>query len=161
MIAQVAPDGKIYISTGNSTFHLHVINLPDDAGFACDLVQHGVELPAYYFNGLPNHPNYHLGPMDGTVCDSLGINEGMMEHAMQLALHAYPNPSTGAFTLGYAAQPNVGELEVRDLSGRLVLRERLPAWSQIHRVELHEAVGMYQCRLQWGARTASTRVVVE
>ncbi|MBK6643050.1 MAG: hypothetical protein IPG39_18365 [Bacteroidetes bacterium] len=57
-IAQLAPDGKIYIATGNSTLHLHVINQPDSAGLACDLVQHGVPLPAYNFNSLPNHPNY-------------------------------------------------------------------------------------------------------
>ncbi|MFZ1331166.1 MAG: hypothetical protein WAR83_03210, partial [Flavobacteriales bacterium] len=33
-IAQLAPDGKIYISTGNSTFHLHVIHDPDQPGLA-------------------------------------------------------------------------------------------------------------------------------
>ncbi|MBK8416498.1 MAG: hypothetical protein IPL22_19510 [Bacteroidetes bacterium] len=62
-IAQLAPDGKIYIATGNSTLHLHVINQPDSAGLACDLVQHGVPLPAYNFNSLPNHPNYFLGAL--------------------------------------------------------------------------------------------------
>ncbi|MBL0072858.1 MAG: hypothetical protein IPP34_14065 [Bacteroidetes bacterium] len=31
-ILQLAPDGKIYIGTGNSTLHLHVINQPDSAG---------------------------------------------------------------------------------------------------------------------------------
>ncbi len=161
-IAQLAPDGKIYIATGNGTLHLHVINSPDNAGMACNMEQHGIELPRYFVNSLPNHPNYHLGPIDGTVCDSLGINEGTGERAMQVALSAYPNPSTGAFMLGYAAQASAGALEVRDVSGKLVLRERIPAWSQVHRVELpHEAEGLYQCRLQWGARTASVRVMLE
>jgi len=159
-IAQLAPDGKIYIGTGNSTFHLHVINSPDEGGVACDMVQHGLELPRYFINSLPNHPNYHLGPVDGSVCDSLGITVGIQDAELVAHVSAYPNPTTGACTLSYPAQPWVGELEVRDLAGRLVLRERIPQWSQMHRVDLHEAPGMYQCRMNWGARMATTRVVL-
>ena len=160
-IAQLAPDGKIYIATGNSTFHLHMINDPDQPGLACNMVQHGIEIPTYYFNSLPNHPNYHLGPIDGSVCDSLGINAGVPDAIVQTGIKVYPNPNNGVFTLSYAPQPEAGELEVRDLSGRLVIHERLPAWSQVHRVQLHGAAGMYQCRLQWGGRMVTARVVVE
>ncbi|MBK6626160.1 MAG: T9SS type A sorting domain-containing protein [Flavobacteriales bacterium] len=160
-IAQLAPDGKIYISTGNSTDKLHVIHSPDSAGLACNIEQHGIALPRYFSNSLPNHPNYHLGPIDGSVCDSLGINAGMLEEALRLGVQAYPNPSAGNFTLSYPAQSTVGELEVRDLSGRLLLRERIPQWSQLHSVELHEAAGMYQCRIVWGTQRAAVRVILE
>ncbi len=160
-IAQLAPDGKVYIGTGNSTLHLHVIHTPDEPGVACNMEQHGIALPHYYVNSLPNHPNYHLGPVDGSVCDSLGINVGLAESALQAAVQAYPNPSTGAFVLSYPEQPNAGELEVRDVSGRLVLRERIPAWSQVHRVELQgEAAGLYQCQMSWGAQRAHTRLII-
>lgn len=161
-IAQLAPDGKIYIGTGNSTDKLHVIHNPDEPGLACNMEQHGISLPRYFSNSLPNHPNYHLGPIDGTVCDSLGITVGVTEGVLQAALQAYPNPSAGTFMLGYAAQPGAGELEVRDVNGRLVLRERIPAWSQVHRVELDgEAAGLYQCRLRWGVSSAAVRVLLE
>ncbi|MBK7753424.1 MAG: T9SS type A sorting domain-containing protein [Flavobacteriales bacterium] len=160
-IAQLAPDGKIYIGTGNSTDKLHVIHSPDSAGLACNIEQHGITLPRYFVNSLPNHPNYHLGPVDGSVCDSLGINVGVAEEVMEAAVSAWPNPNNGAFTISYAPQPEAGELEVRDLNGRLVTHERLPAWSQVHRVELHGAAGMYQCRLQWGGRVVTARVVLE
>ncbi|MBK8950425.1 MAG: T9SS type A sorting domain-containing protein [Flavobacteriales bacterium] len=141
-IAQLAPDGEIYIGTGNSTDKLHVIHDPDSAGLACNIEQHGIALPRYFNNSLPNHPNYHLGPVDGSVCDSLGINAGMLEEALRLGVQAYPNPSAGNFTSAHPAQSTVGEVEVRDLSGRLLLRERIPQWSQLHSVELHEAAGM-------------------
>jgi len=161
-IAQLAPDGKIYIATGNGTDKLHVIHRPDSAGRACDTEPHGITLPRVFSNSLPNHPNYHLGPIDGSVCDSLGITNGVEESAIQEALQAYPNPSSGVFSLSYPVQPSAGELEVLDLSGRLVLRERLPAWSQVHRVVLQgEAAGMYQCRMTWGAQRATTRIVFE
>ena len=55
-IGQLAPDGKVYIATGNSSLHLHVINDPDQPGVACAFVQHQLELPTYYTNSLPNHP---------------------------------------------------------------------------------------------------------
>ena len=161
-IAQLAPDGKIYIGTGNSTLRMHVINNPDEPGLACNMVQHSVELPRYYSNSLPNHPNYFLGPVDGSVCDSLGINVGVPGVGLNATLSAYPNPSQGAFTLSYPAQPTVGELEVRDVTGRVVLRERLPQWSTVHQVELAgQAAGLYQCKLTWAKGSVATHVILE
>lgn len=158
-IAQLAPDGKVYIGTGNSTDKLHVINHPDSAGLACGMVQHGITLPRYFENSLPNHPNYHLGPVLGSVCDSLGM--GVVEHGVPLHLGAHPNPSSGVFTLSYLAQSVAGELEVWDLSGKLVLQRRLPPWSQVHQVELVGAsAGLYNCRISWGMRSASTRIMI-
>lgn len=160
-IAQLAPDGKIYIGTGNSTDKLHVIHSPDSAGLACNIEQHGIALPRYFSNSLPNHPNYHLGPVDGSVCDSLGINNGMAEAALQESLRAFPNPSAGAFTLNYPSIGQVGLLEVHDLSGRMILQERIAPWSQMHAIELgHGSEGLYNCRISWGVRSASTRIMI-
>lgn len=158
-IAQLAPDGKIYIATGNATQHLHVIHDPDESGVACSIEQHGIPLPRWFTNSLPNHPNYHLGPVLGSVCDSLGM--GVVEPEASLVLGVFPNPSTGQFVLSYPAQAVAGELEVRDLGGRLVLRERIPQWSQVHAVQLQEAAGMYQCTIRWGTRSTAVRVVLE
>jgi len=159
-IAQLAPDGKIYIGTGNSTLHLHVINEPDQGGLACGMVQHGVELPRYFMNSLPNHPNYHLGPVDGSVCDSLGIDSHVREEEMAAALRVYPNPSSGVFSLGYAAQAQAGELALYNAAGQAVLRERLPAWSTVHNVHLQAPPGMYHARLRWGNQRVSTRIII-
>lgn len=159
-IAQLAPDGKIYIGTGNSTDKLHVIHDPDQPGLACNMEQHGISLPRYFSNSLPNHPNYHLGPVPGSVCDSLGM--GVLELQAPLPpVHASPNPSTGEVTLSYGAQRTAGELQVLDALGRMVLRERLPQWSTLHNVHLsNQPPGMYHCRLQWGARSATARIIV-
>ena len=161
-IAQLAPNGKVYMGTGNSTFHLHVVNDPDEGGLACNMVQHGVELPTWYSNSLPNHPNYHLGPVDGTVCDSLGITNGVGEFERTVNVNVYPNPSSGSVALSYAAQPNAGWLEVHNADGQVVLRERLPAWSTVHAMDLaSQPAGMFHCRLQWGARATSVRVILQ
>ncbi len=70
-----APDGRIYIiSPGGSSKFMHVINHPDLGGASCDFRQHSINLP--YWNGrtAPNIPNFRLGPLDGSDCDTLGLN---------------------------------------------------------------------------------------
>ena len=64
------PDGKIYYP---SSTYLHYIAKPNKKGAACTFVQHGIDLPAY-FSGIDYFPNYRLGPLDGSACDTLGLN---------------------------------------------------------------------------------------
>ena len=71
---QLAPDGKIYVSSSNGVFHLHVIHNPDALCPGCRVEQHGIELPYYNAISIPNQPNYRLGPIDGSPCDTLGID---------------------------------------------------------------------------------------
>jgi PKD repeat protein len=70
-LAQLAPDGKIYINSNNGTKHLHVINQPDSLGLACDVCQHCVELPSWNSFSMPNFPNYRLAHEEGSPCDTL------------------------------------------------------------------------------------------
>lgn len=71
---QLAPDGKIYSSATNGARYLHVIHRPDEEGTACQYQQHGIQLYKYNDFSVPNFPNYRLGPLDGSPCDTLGLN---------------------------------------------------------------------------------------
>jgi len=70
-LAQLAPDGKIYISATNSVPYLHVINHPDLPGDSCDVCQHCVQLPTWNAFSMPNFPNYRLHHLEGSPCDTL------------------------------------------------------------------------------------------
>jgi hypothetical protein len=70
-LAQLGPDGKIYINSNNGTRYLHVINQPDSLGLACDVCQHCVEMPSINNFSLPNFPNYRLHHLEGSPCDTL------------------------------------------------------------------------------------------
>ncbi|MBL7962934.1 MAG: T9SS type A sorting domain-containing protein [Flavobacteriales bacterium] len=157
--SKLAPDGKIYISSMNTTDKLHVINHPDSLGLACDVVQHGITLPTYWSNSLPNHSNYHLGALDGSICDSLGL--GVVERKPEFNLALFPNPNTGAFTLSFAPQPVAGWLEVYDVNGRLVHSEGIAPWSQLKRMHTNLQAGVYQCRLRFGEEQVVRRFIVE
>ncbi len=69
------PDGKIYISTtSGSTRRFHRINNPNLAGEACDVDQHSIVTPTSLGRGVPNFPNFRLGPLDGSPADTLGLD---------------------------------------------------------------------------------------
>jgi PKD repeat protein len=72
--AQLARDGKIYLSSTNGTRKLHVMDYPNRPGAACNVRQRGIELPVYMSFGVPNFPFHRLGPLDGSPCDTLGID---------------------------------------------------------------------------------------
>ena len=72
--AQLAPDGRIYIICPNSVPVMHRIEYPDEPGEACIVKQHSVRLPTLNAFSIPNNPNYRLGPIDGSPCDTLGID---------------------------------------------------------------------------------------
>lgn len=70
----LAPDGKIYMTCTNGNDVLHVIHNPDLQGFACNFEQHGLFIPTYHAFMAPNFPHFRLGPLDGSPCDTLGLN---------------------------------------------------------------------------------------
>ena len=67
------PDGRLYVQPAATTKSMHVINRPNLGGEACDMQQHVFDFP-YYYRSPPNFPNYRLGPLDGSPCDTLGLD---------------------------------------------------------------------------------------
>ena len=82
-LAQLAPNGKIYINNNTSTKHLHTIEEPNKRGMASRVEQHNVTLPTWNQRTLPNYPYYGLGPWDGSPCDTLNINNPTPEAAFE------------------------------------------------------------------------------
>ncbi|MCC7244393.1 MAG: PKD domain-containing protein, partial [Saprospiraceae bacterium] len=72
-LGQSGPDGRIYVGSVN-TFHFHTVNFPNRSGTDCDFRQHSIYHYIYNDHTIPNFPNYRLGPIDGSPCDTLGID---------------------------------------------------------------------------------------
>ncbi len=77
---QLGPDGKIYVTHKTGAMHLHTINQPNKKGLASDVRQHSIALPEYKGGEWPTYPNYRLGPIDGSPCDTLGIDNVPLAH---------------------------------------------------------------------------------
>lgn len=71
---QASPDGKLYAATVSSSQYLHIIHRPDEPGAACRYEQHGITLPTENSFSMPSFPNYRQGPLDGSACDTLGLD---------------------------------------------------------------------------------------
>ncbi len=108
-LMQLAPDGKIYSSAPNGVNYLHVIHQPDEED--CQYHQHGIKLPKYTGFSVPNFPNYRLGPLDGSPCDTLGLNNDPRAwyrygqdslDALSVAFHdlSYHEPATWEWDFG-------------------------------------------------------------
>ncbi len=69
-----APDGRIYMGTGNGTRYLHVIENPNELGEACNFRQRGIHLPKYNGWVINYFPNFNLRDDPYGTCDTLGIN---------------------------------------------------------------------------------------
>jgi hypothetical protein len=119
LLMQLAYDHKIYITTGGGCPSLHIINFPDSSGIACDILLHNFTLPDTAVVSLPNYPNYRLGPVIGSLCDSItGINE---ENGFQYKLKVYPNPSKEIFHFQFNdIREQIKSLEITDVTGRTV-----------------------------------------
>jgi hypothetical protein len=70
--AYLGPDGKIYINTPSGSDRYHIIHRPNEE--EPQVEQHGLDLLTINALSIPNNPHYRLGPLDGSPCDTLGLD---------------------------------------------------------------------------------------
>ncbi|MBK9730652.1 MAG: T9SS type A sorting domain-containing protein [Chitinophagaceae bacterium] len=118
-LGQLAPDNKIYISTFNSCYSLHIIDQPDSFGIACKVIQRGLELPDSNSNfSVPNHPNYDLGPLSGSPCDTLLISTPLTSK-IEASFRIAPNPVSEWLNIIYNTKEDC-LLTLYDINGRKI-----------------------------------------
>jgi hypothetical protein len=145
--SQMAPDGKIYMSCGNGEAVWHVINNPDALGDSCDFQQHGIRLPSYC-NSVPNFPNYRLGALPGSPCDTLTGLDEVARAEKERVLKVFPNPATDIITIdyGFTDWSKTGEVDleiVNDL-GQIVYTQPVPRYSGFQKIEVVKfTAGLY------------------
>ena len=163
------PDGKIYFSiayvnTGvsypypdsvynNYNMNLSVINSPDSLGGSCDFQPYSFYLGGkrtYY--GLPNNPDYFLGPKIGSPCDTI---TALSEASQQtLITNIFPNPGSGPVTINYFL-PNgkQGNLEVYNMQGEKIYDLILPRYTYMQNLDLSRlSAGIYVVKIWSGGK---------
>ena len=158
--AQLGPDGKIYISCGNADSVYHVINNPDAKGANCDFVQHGVHLPSASW-GVPNFPNYRLGALTQSQCDSLSTFTQDIRDSKERILKIFPNPAGDMTTIDYGFTDwNNGpiSLEITNQLGQVVYSQSLPNYSGYQRVDITAlATGAYEVFIKRNGGIVATK----
>ena len=136
----LAPDGKIYMSSGNGVVSMHVINNPNSRGKACNFKQHSFQTAGITWGvGLPVFPNYRLGPLKGSSCDTLGIRT-KEKRFDEPNMSIYPNPASDLLkvevTFPSYDTENFTELVVYDVAGRLLHRQEIPFFAYMADIDL-------------------------
>jgi hypothetical protein len=123
------PDERIYFTLLNNNSDpligfLNVISSPDLEGPACNVIEGYLPIApsSFFFLGLPNHPNYYLGPDprcsgDTTTTDTTSAIAPVPE---ALSWKVYPTVSEGTVTVE-TSSPG-GDITVLDAMGRTVMR---------------------------------------
>jgi hypothetical protein len=115
-----------------------------------------LKLKAYSL-GIPYYPNYRLGALAGSPCDTLPKQVGIGEvEGNATALRVYPIPAQTEVTIDYAELPWSGyhniRLEITDALGSKVYDELLPQYSAYQRVDVSGfAAGSYMVVLRDGS----------
>ena len=163
-IQQLAPNGKIYMSGGNTVPYYQVINNPDEKGVLCNFVQDGVDLPCLT-DGIPNFPNYRLGSLTQSQCDSLTTFTQDVRDAKEKILKVFPNPATDATTVDYGFTDwNKGpiSLEITDALGQVVYTQPLPMYSGFQSINIGNiATGIYHVAIKRNTATVAVAKLVK
>lgn len=148
----LAPDNKIYIA--GDTISYHVIHEPDSLGQACDLERGGLVFPLAYPNSwFPYFPNYRLGPLEGSVCDSLVSSSGEVGMAMQ-DLQVSPNPASSFVEISFRAPSQVAGKQAtiilyNQLGQAIAFRQVGGTLDTPHRIDVSNLPpGLYNVALQ-------------
>ncbi|HNR20312.1 MAG TPA: T9SS type A sorting domain-containing protein [Bacteroidia bacterium] len=158
---QLAPDGKIYLSTFQSSTTLHYINNPDLIDTNCNVIQNNFTLPVLNNYAMPNAPNFSLGALQGSPCDTLTAITNL--ELKDFKLKVFPNPvlSDNYISINYQLPKNkTGLLEVFDITGNMVYKNTLVQWSSIHQFRAYFNTGIYSVVLTADNKRSVVKFVV-
>jgi Secretion system C-terminal sorting domain len=124
---RVGPDGKLYICGPNGGEFIHIIEKPNEKGRACNLRPY--MLPAYNSVDLAYYPNFKLGALKGSSCDTLTTALKEPERR-QVEIKAYPNPTDGLLKLSFYNINTVNEtsctVQIFNTTGQVIKHVELP-----------------------------------
>jgi hypothetical protein len=123
---KLGPDGKIYISNNDDNLtatlgldmFLNVINFPDSNGLSCDLSLYSFSLNDHKgLRGMPNIPNFKLGAIIGSTCDSLTAISNI--EGLDKVI-VYPNPVNNELQIEKDSSGKLSTLKIFNSNGSLV-----------------------------------------
>jgi hypothetical protein len=158
-IMKNGPDGKLYIGNFHGTReYMSYIEFPNLRGKACNFCPQCLWQPFTNIVSPPNMPNYGLGTLAGSPCDTI--------RTVPQELVLYPNPTNGLVKIKIPTNvqrwQQYATINVYNMQGQRVLQERpilntdyelelnlnsLPA--AVYTVELHSDVLLGGVRRVW------------
>lgn len=153
---KLAPDGKIYFGHCFPC-NLSVINFPDSLDTICQMEYNTIVLPTSHSSSLPHMPNYRLGPVTGSICDSLTSIHELQPQEISL----YPNPATDRIQISSSRSLSGTIITLFNVQGQQLLQQA-SGFGNVFEVELPKSVntGIYFLRIHANEGVVTKKVVV-
>ena len=160
-------DGRIFIqSTYIDYDYQHVINKPNELGKNCDFQIKGFKLLSPNIEYINHFPNYRLGPLKGSPCDTiLGVaNKDISPDTYQIKL--FPNPASTDIKIDITLKeydPAIKtEVVIVDISGAIVQKYTMPDFAYLATIDISKlASGVYGVQLRQPKRFGERVLAVE
>ncbi|MEZ4978931.1 MAG: T9SS type A sorting domain-containing protein [Chitinophagales bacterium] len=161
---QLAPTGEIIVGGGSWINEIHIIHNPNEYGVSCDF-EVKIPIPRDGSDGLPNFPNYRLGALTGSACDTLGV--GIKELSTKIEILLNPNPANTYVEIDYGFFPwqskSEAVLQIHNLLGEKVFSMSLPHYSGKQIIDISKfAAGVYFVGVyDRGRRVGMVKLIVD
>lgn len=122
-VGELAPDDKIYISSPGCRRSVHTIEKPNLKGLSCEFKQsYYGDLNLPIGGGLPNHPNFRLGEVPGSPCDTIDFSFVNSLEPSPFEIKVYPNPTNSYLNMEFETPVlNAIDIDIFDFTGNRVL----------------------------------------
>ena len=156
---QLAPDGRIYMIPSSSVAELHTIEQPNLKGDSCDFRQSSITMPCLNAFSIPNIPNFRLGRLVGSSCDTLAT--AIAEVTSPEGLRIYPNPASDELTVEYAKPISGSDVEIyiSNMLGVAVKQQKYRSGAEKINVE-NLPKGIYILSLQQQRRIIASQKII-
>lgn len=181
-LLKLGPDNKIYLSSAfyvaglsnnypypdsvynTINMNLSVINSPDSLGSACDFQPYSFYLGrkrTYW--GLPNNPDYEMGPVVGSICDSLHLDVVQISSPSTRLLLS-PNPSSKLIYINASGlKGKKGSLKIFNSIGEEIFSKPLNIFNGGYATEeidvsLYQS-GLYVVKCETGKEVMSSKFI--
>ncbi len=158
----LAPDGRLFASCWNGGFYyFHTIERPNEKGDSCIFLDTGfIGTITQNTSKLPNMPNYKLGALTGSVCDTIeaDIRDERIDKRQQPRIQ--PNPADKYMYIEMPMQGNY-VFELINEKGQVVERRETRQVDIINTENLPGGVYFLKVTTTKTTNISSTRVVVQ
>lgn len=175
---RLAPDNKLYMAcfydwgfpgfpypdSVRNTYNenLSVVNYPDSLGAACDFQPFSFYLGGKRtYWGLPNNPDYNLGRLIGSPCDTLTSVSEISDEDFSFSIS--PNPTSGNFKITYKFPQNKsGTLQIFDVTGKKIFSQVLLKGSTTQFINTKNlSDGIYLCKISTDNFIATKKLIIQ
>ena len=159
----LAPDGKIYLNEGIDSTSYSIIHEPDKLGLDCNFELNDLVFPVAYPNGsFPYWPNYRLGALEGSGCDTI-VSKITDNFLKKETFDVYPNPASDkVFFASPMTFTGMISIKLLNSTGQLVSVMAQAQWGGSISMPLQQAApGLYFYEIEMdGASVQQGKLVV-